>query len=487
MNPIAISEILVVDRIRRDYPDDGLEASIKRYGTIQPIVLEPLPDGAFRLIAGGRRLAALKALGYTQVYHGSTYNPTQPGYVLGAELTEDQLTELELEENIRRKSMSWQEECLSIAKTHRLRIVRCGELGESWGQAQTGRLLNMAAGSVNNVLWVASMISNNPEHPIWKMGGLVEALQYKLKLSEDEAFAELARRQQQAAAVVEYIAPEPDLKEAARERYLFNPHNDPAAFEAYYETKQQESKAAPVVHVTPRLHRGNCLEYMNARPGTFDHIITDPPYAIDMDNLEQNNLGMSNIGSVRETHKVDDNLVLLNEFIIAAYNALKPDGFLIMWCDQDVWSWLKEHAGLAKFKVQRWPITWVKTHACQNSQAAYNFTKTTEIAMVCRKGNAQMVELNTPTHIIAGHDEFKQRFDHPFVKPFAVWEHLINAVSIKGQSILDPFAGEGSGVISALRLERNYFGCELDDLHYNKLLENVMAEYLALDPNTMFK
>ncbi len=496
-DPIPITSIIVSDRMRRDHSDtDGLQESLKRYGTIQPIVLEATIDNEFRLVAGGRRLSALKALGHDTLYHGSTYNPTHPGYIFGVELTESQLTELELEENIRRKEMTWQEQCLSIAKTHRLRISTEGDKGGAWGQEQTGRLLKISRASVGNALWVAAQITNTPAHPIWSMSGLVEALQYKLQLEENSINAELARRdsiasfpsESQSVASAPTIAQvsESEDKLAARTRYLSNPLNDPEDFESYY-SERQAAVIAPIhIPLSPRLWLGNSLEIMASKHGMFDHIITDPPYAIDMDNLDQQNLGVSNIASVRETHKVDENLALLQAFVPAAYLSLKANGFLIMWCDQEVWDWLKDQAQGAGFKAQRWPITWVKLHQCANGQAAYNFTKTTEIAMVCRKGNVQIVERGTPSHILAAHDDFKTKMDHPFVKPYAAWEHLIQAVSIKGQSIYDPFMGEGSGVISALRMGRNYFGSELDPIHYHKALEHVKGEYLQRDQNIVF-
>jgi DNA modification methylase/ParB-like chromosome segregation protein Spo0J len=496
---ILISDVIVSDRQRIDHSDtDGLKASLAEFGTIQPIVLEKLSDGSFRLIAGGRRLHFLRELAHTRLYHGSVYVPDRPGYVFGEELTEEQLTLLEQEENLRRKQMTWQEDCLAIYKIHRLRAARGNPDGGRWTREATGRLMKLSLGSVSNLLWAASELQK-PDSPLWKMDGITEALQWKLQKEQERYEAELARRHvENSRHVAEQFSlpnvltdsPLPDPIEQqkldARQQYLSNPLNDPDAFESYWEERQVRLREPAKIYLSNRLFRANALDFLRDRPGMFDHIITDPPYAIDMDNLEQVNVGMTNIDSVRHTHDVAKNLELLYSLFPLAYSSLKPNGFLILWCDQEVWQQLFDWATKAGFKVQRWPITWVKTHQCQNTAAAFNFTKTTEIAMVCRKGNAQMIQLNTPSHIIASHDDFKSSMDHPFVKPFAVWEHLLNAVSIKGQLICDPFCGEGSAILSMLRLERTYFGCELDPVHYNKLLENVKREYRALDPNTIF-
>jgi len=492
MDAIPLDNIIVEDRIRIDYGDlDGLKESLRQHGTIHPICIEPQPP-FYRLIAGGRRLRALKELGHQYIYHGSTYEPARPGYVLGRELSEEQLAELELEENLRRKQMSWQEECLSVAKVHRLRVVRGNPDGGRWTREQTGRLMGISLGSVSNMLWVSDQLSNRAS-PLWQMDGIVEALQWKLQHQQAELEAELARRQSEssklfAASLVD--DPEPNgtftftAKEAAQEQYLSNPHNDPDGFEAYWSAKQT---AAPnTIHITPRMHRVNCLTFMRTTHIRFDHIITDPPYAIDMSNLSQENVGMSNIDQVVDEHQVEENMQLLTAFIPQAYKSLKDDGFLIMWADYEMWDFLSKECAMAGFKVQRWPIVWVKSHNCMNTAANVNFTKTTEIAIVCRKGNPQMMRLNAPSHIVAGHDEFKEQMDHPFVKPYSVWAHLIESVTYKGQLILDPFMGEGSSILSMIRLERNWFGCELKSHWYNKALENVKAEYRRTDPTAEF-
>jgi DNA modification methylase len=205
-----------------------------------------------------------------------------------------------------------------------------------------------------------------------------------------------------------------------------------------------------------------------------------------MDMLAQDNLGMVNIESVAAEHDITENLRLLFNFFPLAYDALKPDAFLVLWADYMVWQQLYDWAKAAGFKVQRWPIIWVKTHTCQNAAAQYNFTKTTELAMVCRKGNATLTRIGAPGHIIASHDEYKESMDHPFVKPFSVWEHLVLSCTLEGQTILDPFAGEMSGPISFLRCNRNYFACEKNEVHFNKGMENIKDYYRRINPDAQF-
>lgn len=67
---LPIDKIVVVDRIRQKFVDiDKLADSIDRIGQLQPILVSP-PDaeGCCTLIAGERRLRALKALGRTEAW-----------------------------------------------------------------------------------------------------------------------------------------------------------------------------------------------------------------------------------------------------------------------------------------------------------------------------------------------------------------------------------------------------------------------------------
>ncbi len=102
---VAIKDIAVGERRREDYGDvAGLAESIERYGLIQPVVL----DGENRLVAGGRRLQAVKSLGWSEIDARSM-----------GELTEAELRKIEAEENLRRKDLTpyeWSKEMVRKAR-----------------------------------------------------------------------------------------------------------------------------------------------------------------------------------------------------------------------------------------------------------------------------------------------------------------------------------------------------------------------------------
>src|SRR5258708_17625417 len=106
---VHIKNIVDSERIRADLGDiDSLASSIKRYGLSQPIVLGHIGDEVV-LIAGGRRLAALRRLnGAKALEHGVHFVWKDE-----AELGEDKrlrFKSMEIEENVKRKDLSWQEQ-----------------------------------------------------------------------------------------------------------------------------------------------------------------------------------------------------------------------------------------------------------------------------------------------------------------------------------------------------------------------------------------
>lgn len=535
---IPISSILVLDRQRQDLGDiPALANSIASKGLIHPIVI----NQERRLIAGGRRLAAHAHLGKTHI--AVTWKET---------LSSDELHELELEENIRRKEMSWQERCLNIHQIHKLKKRRSLVEGNAWGKKETGELLGITGAGVGyNTELAERLISElDPttgkpklDARYWACDSSAEA--WRLRLRDEEELIQaslaqdLARMSQQKGSVFQTsvqilglseVSPElfdsaksePSITpqdvltsmsvdqrlawyknqqwitltyEQAKELYLANELNPPDQFDSYYEEKHAQFSGAlpvstqtiiPEVHLTSMLFPGSCIDFMRLHPNSVDHIITDPPYGIDMVNLSQSSTGMVDIDTVEVQHTIEGNMNLFTQFFPPAFSMLKENGFLVLWCDIMQWQRLYDLATLAGFKVQRWPITWIKTYRCLNQSANQNFTKSTEIAMVCRKGTATLATLAGECHILAGQDDYRETLGHPFTKPYEIWKYLIDHVSYEGQTIFEPFAGRGSGVLSILRSKRNCIATELEPAHYNALLENVRAWYLTINPSFQF-
>lgn len=92
---------------RRDFDEESLKTladSIKRHGVLQPILVRPLPDGGYQIVAGERRWRASRLAGLEEM----------PVYI--RELSEEQTAQLALVENLQREDLNPIDEALGYKK-----------------------------------------------------------------------------------------------------------------------------------------------------------------------------------------------------------------------------------------------------------------------------------------------------------------------------------------------------------------------------------
>ena len=488
LHTLPINDIIIENRQRLDLGAiNEMADSLREHGLIQPVVINQQK----RLIAGQRRIEGAKLLGWTEI-----------SVVFRETLSEDELHELELEENIRRKNMSWQEIVLNISTIHALKVKKADYDPSKWGQKETGALLGMDQARVSIATRIAPLLraelgpDNKPtkDAKFWPCESLEAAWRLRLRLKEDEAMADLAKSTatisptqgfEDLAVVEETIDLDNDALKFERERYDSNPLNT-VPFDEYWAEKQRllNDTKPTIIPISRFLFCADSISFMHSHKGEFDHIITDIPYAIDMDMLNQQN--PHDLDTIYAEHDVKYNLQLISDFFLAAFAATKEHAFVITWCDAWLFRWMGDLAIAAGFSVQRWPYTWCKTTKCLNQCANQNRTKNTEIAIICRKPGTATTKIADSSFLVADKDDLCEKIEHKFAKPFAVWQDLVEFCSLENQLILEPFAGRGSGVVSMLRLRRKVVAVELQQNHFNYLTENVKQHYLSLIPNCQF-
>lgn len=475
---IDISSIEVTDRIRQDFGDiTDLAASIASEGLIQPIVV----TANHRLVAGERRLRAHRHLGLSTI---------KAVYI--EVLDEAHLTRLEASENIMRRDFSWQERVLAVDKVHRRMSVESMLKSQTWGVRETGRLLNMAKSPVGYAVFVAEYLHKN-DVEVMSAESLADAYRILVKRQEEVA----------NALLVKSSIPKTPAADAPRKKLeipsvdFFTPNA--ATFipgigspddvdEMPVLGSAAPEKPATIIPLSQMLLRETShnelktLESLGS--GCCDHIITDPPYGIDVANLQQSQ-GGQDVSDVKTEHDVEENIDLLRAFFPLAFRALRDKGFLVLWCDVSWWGDLELEARTAGFSVQNWPLIWHKTSSCSNQAAQYNFTKNFEVAMVCRKGNATLVK-HQPSSIYTCGAEDSKLLGHPFAKPESLWKWLYEAVAMRGADVLDPFVGVGSSMIPAIKMGLRPRGIECSDVHYGRLVANIQSLYKTVDANVTF-
>lgn len=133
---IPVRSVVEQDRRREDYGDiAALAAGIKRVGLLEPIIVDRLDDTRFRLVAGGRRLRAVR---------DHLNLPTIAASLLDT-LTEEELRDFELEENRNRKDLtSYEASKRMVEKAERYVARNSPQSGE---KSKRGRPPKNATGS----------------------------------------------------------------------------------------------------------------------------------------------------------------------------------------------------------------------------------------------------------------------------------------------------------------------------------------------------
>ncbi len=462
---LLLTDIDTRGRIREDLGEiEEFAERLRDDGLLQPIVVEELPlihdavpSPAYKLIAGGRRYTAFTLLAANKVPNlGQDF--TRIPAILKAETPAFMLVKLEIEENIRRKGMTWQETIVGIVKYHKAcKRAAMLEKGEKWSQEMTGELLNMSQANVSVAFTVfEAMQSGNTK--VLEAETLQDAIKAIADAELDALQAEQMRRiaarraaftLPATAGLTDQIAALPVLASAVLVSARASAPDTLA-------DKVQFSKD----QIATFYHHGDGRELLPklASRMVINHIVFDPPYGIDMANFVGDN-----IERIEETHQVAPNLTLIEDFLRIGFDHIASDGFMCMWYDLDHHEKIATWAEKIGWRVQRWPLIWCKTSPCRNSQAQYNITKSTEVCYMFRRSEQSVLKQKLPNNYIL--EPSASTASHPFVKPKAVWDRLIGAVSLEGQTIIDLCAGEGSCLAAAFQSKRIPVGVEIDEKH----------------------
>ena len=463
---VSLSLINEGSRIRTDYGDlETLKSSLTSLGQLQSILV----DDNHNLIAGGRRLRAMQQLGWETCE-----------VLMISDVSESELRTMELEENIQRKDMNWQEQARNIRSIVQAQQKRAALEQDKYTLVQAGQLLGLKHSMVGYYIKVAALLDaqdteilacDNIHSAIKVLLARAETLAYEYK-NELAKSAVIARRDPTLEAGPLASTPEslPELGSdfSGLDDLMNVDLSDPLA----------GARTTPVTHFTPSADtRRHCINadsvfvHLPSMPDRcVDHIISDPPYGIDMDDLATN----TRLASTRSEHDVEENISLFEPFLTQAYRVLRDKGFCIFFFDLEHKHTLKQIALSVGFTMQDWPLVWHKTTPCRNSAAHVNWPKNYESIMVLRKGICTLNMVQNSSILMGGlTTEERNTFHHPFTKPFNVIKPLADAIGIPGQTILDPFAGEFSIVCHLLKLGYNAIGIEKMEHHYIKGLAHV--------------
>lgn len=470
MNEILVSNIDEGARYRQEYGDLGfLKDSFQRIGSIHCVLLSRQKDtGRYDLIAGGRRIRAMKELKIEKLYHGSVLNPEKLGFLFEDEVPLDRRKEAEIDENMAHLKTRWQEECVAIADLHELKRQQ-NDL--KWGVVQTAQLLGRGYGrtNVNYAVRIAAHIRAGEEEFL-SCDNMSDAISLLVKHKEEAALAELESRSlsRSGAASLDSFLETINLGPMKKPKDIVVPSV------GLVDAPVQGTEKAQIPLSQMFFNDDFQKVAYQFQDNYFDLVVTDIPYAIDMDNLDQ----YTKINDVKSEHEVEVNVDLFEPFLQSSFRLTKSGGFCVFFYDLDWHEFLQATAEKIGWKVQRWPYVACKTSACRNSTAQYNTTKNYEVCMFLRKDEHTVLRKQVPTSWKAYDFSAERRlYNNQFAKPFELWKDIYDMISIPGQKVWSPFCGEMSECRAAVNCGLIPFGAEVNKNHYLRGLENMKAVY----------
>jgi site-specific DNA-methyltransferase (adenine-specific) len=126
----------------------------------------------------------------------------------------------------------------------------------------------------------------------------------------------------------------------------------------------------------------------------------------------------------------------------------------------------------------RTPVIWDKLHQGIGPWQTEGFQRRYELILFCTKG-AKGLNAPIPDVLTFKRVPKEQRI-HGAQKPTDLLRTLIEATTLYGDTVLDPFAGSGSTLVAAGAANRRAIGIELDDDSYLAATANVFGK-AALD------
>lgn len=416
MPTIAIADVVVQDRLRKftDESVESLASSIERLTLFHPIVINK--DGNI-LLAGERRLEACKLLGWERIE-----------CKFKEDLTEDEALEIELEENLQREDISWQEESVARERLHEIKIRLYGKPRHSkdpgWRLQDTADSLGISKVQVHRDLQLAQALKSNIGGTIAKIKTKEKALRVLKNLAEREIHKEIAKAEM--------------LKRA----------------EAVEAGEEDSLAGISLLH-------GDCTEILPHIPSdSVDLVICDPPYGIGDEYIITGDKGL------KFDNDPEDNLMLYVKVIPHLYRTLKPATHCYIFFAIQFYQPIRDLCEKAGFEVRLMPLIWVKESGGMTDMD-WRFPPSYESILFMSKppGRPLGKQVNRDTFIIPR--EHASKRIHPMERPRALIQEFVEISSNPGDLILDPFSGSFVVPDIAMINERRCIAIELNDDHYN--------------------
>jgi ParB/RepB/Spo0J family partition protein len=402
---VPINDIQVGDRFRKELGDlSELIDSIKSKGLIQPITL----DEGLNLMAGGRRLAASREADLKKV----------PCIIRQSDGPIDSL-EIELFENLHRKSLEWWEEVALKKKIHELKVGSDPE----WHKTDTARVLGEGKSNTQRDLDLADAVQVMPE-----------LMQQKSKGDAQKILTKMYRQ-----AEVHHLRKTARFSGAAK-------------------------------HAADHYKVGDAWDgIQKINTGTVGFIEMDPPYAIDLKTSKRGREKSTTIGKYKEE---DPKMypLFLEMFAIECYRIMRDHSYIVWWFGMTHYGSTIGAMKKAGFRVPDIPAIWYKGKTGQVNNPDRDLASSYETFMVGQKGKPKLIK-PARSNVFDFPPVPAQRKVHATEKPIELMTEIMETFVLPDSIICSPFLGSGVTLRAAYRYGIVGYGWDLsDDTKSNFLL-----------------
>jgi ParB family chromosome partitioning protein len=419
---VPLDKIKVKDRARADMGEKEmreLEESIREYGLIQPISI----DTNYNLLAGERRLRAHRSLGLTTI-----------SCVVRPDAKKVAKLELELDENIRRKDLTWPERARLEKRIWDLRV----ETDPSWAVRDQQKVHGASLGTISMRLQLAEALETMPDLEKYD--------------TQEEAFKELKRWEETETRFMM------DLKKTEEQTEA------PKWADEHYVIGDAINGMAGLVKA--QLHQ---------RGQAFHFAEVDPPYGVDLHRRKGRN---ANDSSMEEYLEWEDFPKLFETTARLVYECLAPNAFGVFWYGMSRHQEVLDILRRVGWAVSDIPAIWHKGEVGQTASPDTQFGSCYEPFFIARKGQPKLARPGrSNVFTYAG----LQRKSHPTEKPIWLLEEILKSFCFPGSRILVPFLGSGVTLRAAYKLEHTGLGFDLSDKHKAGFLKRVQEDMDALE------
>lgn len=264
------------------------------------------------------------------------------------------------------------------------------------------------------------------------------------------------------------------------------------------------------------VHCIDCIEGLKRMPSTsVDVLVCDPPYNIGKD-----------FGNQSDKQEQGDYLAWCEEWIRESYRVMKPSGLCYIFGFSETLSLI--HANMVLNGNYKWRVRWLVWHYTNKTRPTLNFWQRTHESVLCcyfpptcafnrdlvrepygeeflnnypgktRASTPGRINHRNITTVYTAHpngalprDVIKipalsgaygkrERVDHPSQKPLELCEKLIqsgiNVGNPEATVVVAPFAGAGTELVAAKKLNCRYIGFEINETYValcNERLANI--------------